>query len=79
MKVVRWSLSSSLRHFPQILLNFPFEQNILEIWQIITKGAILDRFLLIHDNKADVDEVGDDEAEVESKDGTPPNLRRKKN
>ena len=61
--------------FSQILLNFPFELNILEVWQIITKGAILDRFLLIHDSKADVKEIDDNEAKVESKDGAPPKLK----
>ena len=35
----------------------------------------MDGLLLIHDSKADVEEVGDYEAKVESKDGAPPNLR----
>ena len=34
----------------------------------------MDGFLLIHNSKGDVEEVGDYEAKVESKDGAPPNL-----
>ena len=42
---------------------------------LVTSGTVLDGFLLIDDSKADVEEVGDDEAKVESKDGFPPNLK----
>ena len=42
---------------------------------LVTRGAVLDGFLLIDDSKADVEEVGDYEAKVESKDGFPTNLK----
>ena len=40
-----------------------------------TRGAISNRLLLIDDNAADVNEVGNDEEEVEAKDGAPAKLK----
>ena len=45
------------------------------ICQIVTRGAISNRLLLIDDNAADVNEVGHDEEKVETKDGAPPKLK----
>ena len=43
-------------------------------FQIFTKIAILNWFLLILDSKADVEEVGNNEEKVQTEDGSPANL-----